>query len=165
MPWLFVPSHHDVAQDVFREAARALEHARLGRRQRELEDAIVAVTVVRALVGETATGRRGDLLDLPAEAGDGGLETLADRAKTLFVRGRGHEVHELVRSHLIRRVPFPGFAAGLGPGAKRRRGAGPRRSCPLYGSRGRAASSLCPRQRLGPRISGPTAPGTARPAT
>jgi hypothetical protein len=52
--FLFVPSHHDVAQDVFREADGPLELARLVRRQRELEDAIVAVTVVRDLVGETA---------------------------------------------------------------------------------------------------------------
>src|SRR5881396_2760041 len=148
MPCLLVPSHHDVAQDVFRETDGPLELARLGRRQRELEDAIVAVTVVRDLVGETAAGRRRDLLDLPTEAGDGGLETLAHRAKTLFVGGRGHEVHQLVRSHLIRRIPFPGLAADLWPGAKRRRGTGPRRSCPLYGSRGRAASSLCHRQGL-----------------
>src|SRR3982074_1471618 len=56
MPCLLVPSHHDVAQDVFGETDGPLELARLVRRQRELEDAVMAVTVVRDLVGQAPAG-------------------------------------------------------------------------------------------------------------
>src|SRR6266851_6941557 len=139
MPCLLVPSHHDVAQDVFGETDGPLELARLLRRERELEDAVVAVAVVRDLVGEAPAGRGRDLVDLAAEAGDGRLETFADRGKTLFVGGRGDEVHELVRSQ-DRQCPFHGFAAGLRPGAKRRRGLVPWRSRELYLSRAGEAS-------------------------
>src|SRR6266850_8323276 len=148
MPCLLVPSHHDVAQDVFRETDGPLELARLVRWQQELEDAVVAVAVVRDLVGQaTACGRRG-LVDLSAETGDGGLKALADRAEALFVGRWGHEVHELVGAHIFRPCPFPGFAAGTRPGAKRSRGTGPRRSRELYLRRTREAPCLCHRRRL-----------------
>jgi len=118
---LLVPSHHDVAQDVLREADGALELARLRGRQRELDDAVLAVAVVGDLVGETALRVGRGLLDLPAEAVDGLLEPPADRAKALLVGGGRAEIHELVRSHSLS-GPFHGLAAGLRPGAKRRRG-------------------------------------------
>src|SRR5438309_12063394 len=41
-----VPSHHEVAEDVFREPYGALELARLGRWQRKFDDTVLAVTVV-----------------------------------------------------------------------------------------------------------------------
>src|SRR6266849_681734 len=148
MPCLFVPSHHDVAQDVFGETDGPLELARLVRRQRELQNAVMAVTVVRDLVCEAPAGGRCDLVDLAAEAGDGGLQSLADRVEALFVRRWGDEVHELVGAHLYRHCPFLGFAAGPGPGAKRRRGTGPRRSRELYLSRTRGASRLLDRPGL-----------------
>src|SRR5512140_1497952 len=132
MPFLLVPSHHDVAQDVFREADRSLELPRLLWRQRELEDAIVAVTVVVDLVGETPARRGRDLFDLAAKRGDRRLETFAHGREALLVGRGGHEIHELVRSHRL--VPFHGFAAGSEPGAKRRRGTGPRRSLSVYGN-------------------------------
>src|SRR5437762_7008711 len=50
----FVPSHYEVAEDVFREPYRALELARLRRRKRELEDAVLALTVAGDFVGEPA---------------------------------------------------------------------------------------------------------------
>src|SRR5438552_1715231 len=131
-PLLFVPSHNDVAQDVLREADRALELARLLGRQRELEDPVVAVAVVGELVGEPTARRRGHFVDLAAKGGDGVLEPFAHSAEAFLVGGRGKEIHELVRAHSVRR-PFHGFAAGLWPGAKRRRGTSPRRSSTLYG--------------------------------
>src|SRR5437867_7904088 len=131
-PLLFVPSHNDVAQDVFRETDRALELARLLGRQRELEHPVVAVAVVRELVCEPTARRRGHFVDLAAEGGDGVLEAFAHSGEAFLVGGRGKQIHELVGPHSIRR-PFHGFAAGLWPGAKRRRGTGPRRSRTLYG--------------------------------
>src|SRR2546430_5965401 len=95
----FVPSHYEVAEDVFREPYRALELARLCRRQRKLDDTVLAVTVVGDLVGESALLVGDDLLDLAAEGGDGLLDALAHSAEALFVDGRRAEVHELVRSH------------------------------------------------------------------
>src|SRR5438876_6988689 len=92
-----VPSHYEVAEDVFREPYGALELARLCRRQRKLDDTVLAVTVVGDLVGEPAFLVGDDLLDLAAQVGDGLLDTLAHRAKTLFVDGGRAEIHELVR--------------------------------------------------------------------
>src|SRR2546427_2863920 len=126
---LLVPSHHEVAEDVFGEANGALELAGLRRRKRELDDAVLAVTVVRDLVREPALGVRNDLLDLAAEVGDGLLEAVAHRAETLLVDGGRAEVHELVWAHLVAGFPFPGLAARPWPGAKRRRGQRPRRAC------------------------------------
>ena len=51
-----VPSHYEVAEDVFREADSALELARLRRRQREFDHAVLAVAVVLDLVGEPPLG-------------------------------------------------------------------------------------------------------------
>src|SRR4029079_11661517 len=131
----FVPSHYEMAEDVFREPYGALELARLRRRQREFNDAVLAVTVVGDFVGEAALLVGYDLLDLAAKVGDGLLDTLAHRAKTLFVDGRRAEVHELVRSHRLT-VPSPGLAAGLWSGAKRRRVQRTRRYevGPVYGT-------------------------------
>src|SRR5687768_15570809 len=120
-PFLFVPSHNDVAQDVLRETDGALEFARLVRRQRKLEDAVVTVTVVLELVCEPAARRWGHLVDLAPEGRDRVLEPLAHSSQPLFVGGRGKEIHELVRPHSVR-CPFPGLAADLWPGAKRHRG-------------------------------------------
>src|SRR3989442_1258733 len=96
-----VPSHYEVAQDVFREPYGALELARLGRRQRKFDDAVLAVAVVGDLVGEPAFRDGNDLLHLAAEVGDGLLDTLAHRADALFVDGWWAEVHELVWSHSV----------------------------------------------------------------
>src|SRR5437879_298222 len=131
-PLLFVPSHNDVAQDVLREADRALELARLLGWQRKLEHAVMAITVVRELVCEPPSRGGSHLVDLAAEGRDGVLEPFAHSAKAFLVGGRGKEIHELVGAHSVRR-PFHGFAAGLWPGAKRRRGTYPRRSRTLYG--------------------------------
>src|SRR5438309_11285620 len=49
---LLVPSHHDVAQDVFCKADGALELTRLRGRERELEHAVMPVAMVVDLVGE-----------------------------------------------------------------------------------------------------------------
>ena len=95
----FVPSHYEVAEDVFREPYGALELARLRRRQREFDDAVLALTVVGDLVGEPSFCDRNDLVDLAAEIGDGLLDALAHRADALFVDGGRAEVHKLVRSH------------------------------------------------------------------
>src|SRR6266480_4010280 len=131
-PLLFVPSHNDVAQDVLREADRALELARLLGRQRELEHPVMAVAVVGELVCEPTARRRRHFVDLAAEGGDGVLEPFAHSAEAFLIGGRRKEIHELVGAHSVRR-PFHGFAAGLWPGAKRRRGTSPRRSWTLYG--------------------------------
>src|SRR5438093_11891060 len=128
-----VPSHYEVAEDVFGEPYGALELASLGRRQRKFDDAVLAITVVRDLVGEPALRVGNDLLDLAAEAGDGLLDALAHRAEALFVDGGRAEIHELVRSHLPT-VPFHGLAADLWSGAKRRRARMARRSGQVYGS-------------------------------
>src|SRR5687768_14718083 len=125
-PFLFVPSHNDVAQDLLRETDRALELARLVRRQRELEHAVMTITVVRELVCEPAARRWRHFVDLAPEGGDGVLEPLAHGSKPFFVGGRGKQIHELVGPHSVRR-PFPGLAADLWSGAKRRRGTYPRR--------------------------------------
>src|SRR6267143_319541 len=89
-----VPSHHEVAEDVFREPYGALELARLVRRQREFDDAVLAVTVVGDLVGEPTLLVGDDLVDLAAEGGDRLLDALAHGAEALFVDGRRAEVHE-----------------------------------------------------------------------
>src|SRR5882762_9954122 len=122
-----VPSHYQVAEDVFREPYGALELARLGRRQRKFDDTVLAVTVVSDLVGQPALLIGNDLLDLAAEIADRLLDALAHRAEALFVDSGRAEVHELVRSHSVI-VPFPGLAADLWPGAKRRRAQEARRS-------------------------------------
>src|SRR5688500_20301290 len=109
-PFLFVPSHNDVAQDVLRQTYGALELARLVRRQRELEHAVMTVTVVLELVCEPAARRWGHLVDLAPESRDRVLEPLAHRRKPVLVGGRGKEIHELVRSHAIR-CTYPGLAA------------------------------------------------------
>src|ERR1700687_3351739 len=140
-PLLFVPSHNDVAQDVLCEADRALEFARLLRRQRELEHTVVTITVVRELVCEPAARRRGHLIDLAAEGRDRVLEPLAHSVQPFLVGGRGKEIHHFVRAHSVG-IPFPGLAADLWPGAKRRHGTGPRRSRTLYGMRRPRASRL-----------------------
>src|SRR5207249_3872937 len=82
-PLLFVPSHNDVAQDVLREADRALELARLLGWQRELEHPVMAVTVVGELVGEPTARRRRHFVDLAAEGGDGVLEPFAHRHRVV----------------------------------------------------------------------------------
>src|SRR5437660_3715925 len=97
-PLLFVPSHNDVAQDVLREADRALELARLLGWQRELEYPVMAVTVAGQLVCEPPARRRGHLVDLPAEGGDGVLEPFAHSAEAFLVGGRGKEIHERVEA-------------------------------------------------------------------
>src|SRR6267378_4318052 len=129
-----VPSHYQVAEDVLRESYGALELARLGRRQRKFDDAVLAVTVVGALVSEPTLLVRNDLLDLAAEVGDGLLDPLAHRAEALFVDGGRAEIHELVRAHSLTVLPFHGLAADLWPGAKRRRAQEARRSRPVYGT-------------------------------
>src|SRR5207247_9988993 len=105
----------------------------------ELEHAVMAVAVVRELVCEPATCRRGHLVDLAAEGGDGVLEPFAHGAEAFLVGGRRKEIHELVGAHSVRR-PFHGFAAALCSGAKRRSGTIPRRSGTLYGMDRTAAS-------------------------
>src|SRR5213592_5145331 len=146
-PLLFVPSHNDVAQDVLREADRALELARLLGWQRELEHPVMSVTVVGELVGEPPARRGSHLVDLAAESRDRVLEPFAHSAEAFLVGGRGKEIHELVGAHSVRR-PFLGFAADLWPGAKRRRGTYPRRSRTLYGMDGTEASRWIVRRRL-----------------
>src|SRR5882672_2691005 len=131
-PFLFVPLHNDVAQDVLGEADRALELARLLRRQRELEHTVVAVTVVRELVREPAARRWGHLVDLAPESRDRVLEPFAHSRQPFLVGRRGKEIHELVWAHSVS-CPFPGLAADRWPGAKRRRDTYPRRSRTLYG--------------------------------
>src|SRR3977135_4165477 len=146
-PFLFVPSHNDVAQDLLGEPDRALEFARLFRRQRELEHTVVTITVVREFVCEPAAGWRSHLVDLPTERRDGVLEPLAHSVQPFLVGGRGKEIHHFVGAHSVR-FPFPGLAAGLWPGAKRRRGTRPRRSRALYGMRRPEASRLSVRPGL-----------------
>src|ERR1700716_1343445 len=146
-PFLFVPSHNDVAQDVLRETDRALEFARLLRRQRELEHTVMTITVVRELVCEPAACWRRYLVDLPTERRDRVLEPVADSIQPFLVGRRGKEIHHFVRAHSVR-FPFPGLAAGLWPGAKRRRGIRPRRSRTLYGMRRPEASRLSVRPGL-----------------
>src|SRR4030088_1801642 len=146
-PFLFVPSHNDVAQDVLREADRALELARLLWRQRELEHTVLAVPVARELVWEPTARRRGHLVDLPAERRDRVLEPLAHSVQPFLVGGRGKEIHHFVRAHSVA-FPFPGLAADLWPGAKRRRGTCPRRSRTLYGMSRLEASRLSVRHGL-----------------
>src|SRR2546423_1734686 len=136
----FVPSHYEVAEDVFREPYGALELARLRRRQSEFDDAVLAVAVVGDLVGEPALLIGYDLVDLAAEVGDGLLDALAHRAKALFVDGGRAEVHELVRSHSVTILPFHGLAADLWPGAKRRRARKTRQSRQVYGTEHQNAS-------------------------
>src|SRR2546428_2655960 len=135
-----VPSHHEVAEDVFREADGALELARLRRREREFDDAVLTVAVVRDLVGKAPLGDGQNLLDLPTEGSDGLLDALADRAEALLLDGRGTEIHELVWPHWAIDRPFLGFAADQWPGAKRRRGQVPRRMYVVYGRERRNAS-------------------------
>jgi hypothetical protein len=94
-----VPSHYEVAEDVFREPYGALELAGLIGRKRKFDNAVLTVTVVGDLVGEPAFCDRNDLLDLAAESGDGLLYALAHSADALFVDAGRAEVHELVRSH------------------------------------------------------------------
>ena len=65
-----VPSHYEVAEDVFREPYGSLELARLSGWKREFDDAVLAVTVVGDLVGEPAFRNGNDLLDLAAKIGD-----------------------------------------------------------------------------------------------
>src|SRR4026209_3006369 len=125
-PFLFVPSHNDVTQDLLRKTDGALELARLVRRKRELEHAVVAVPVVRELVCEPAACRWGHFVDLAAEGRDRVLEPVAHSRQPFLVGGGGEQGHGLVGPHSVRR-PFPGLAADLWPGAKRRRGTYPRR--------------------------------------
>src|SRR2546428_12157899 len=66
-----VPSHHEVAEDVFREADGALELARLRRRGREFDDAVLAGAVGRALGGKAPLGGGGKPLDLSPEGSEG----------------------------------------------------------------------------------------------
>src|SRR5438874_3812020 len=106
-----VPSHYEVAEDVFREPYGALELASLSRGERKFEDAVLAVPVVGDLVGEPALLVRNDLLDLAAEVGDRLLDPLAHRAQALFVDGRRTEIHELVWTHSLTVLPFHGLAA------------------------------------------------------
>src|SRR5688572_11194629 len=122
-PFLFVPSHNDVAQDLLRETDGALELARLVRRQRELEHAVMTVAVVLELVCEAAARRWGHFVDLAPEGRDRVLEPLAHSSQPLFVGGRGKQIHELVWPHSVRR-PFPGLAAGLWPGRSEERRVG-----------------------------------------
>src|SRR5438876_9747408 len=135
-----VPSHYEVAEDVFCEPYGALELARLRRRQRKLDDTVLTVTVVGDLVSEPALLVGYDLLDLAAQVGDGLLDPLAHRAKTLFVDGGRAEIHELVRSHSLTILPFHGLAADLWPGAKRRRTQKARRSRQVKGTEHQNAS-------------------------
>src|SRR5437867_6275016 len=135
-----VPSHYEVAEDVLRKSNGALELARLCRWQREFDDAVLAVTVVRDLVGEPALLVGNDFLDLAAEIGDGLLNPLAHRAEALFVDGGRTEVHELVGSHSLTVLPFHGLAADLWPGAKRRRAQKARPSASVYGTQQQNAS-------------------------
>src|SRR5437762_11929178 len=87
-----VPSHYEVAEDVFREANGALELARLRGGKRELDDPAPPVAVLRGLVREPPLRRRHDLLDLAAEVADGLLDPLADRTDPPFGARRGAEV-------------------------------------------------------------------------
>src|SRR2546428_9593708 len=135
-----VRSHYEVAEDVFREPYGALELACLCRGKRKLDDTVLAVTVVGDLVGEPALLVGYDLFDLAAQVGDGLLDALAHRAKTLFVDGGRAEIHELVRPHSVTILPFHGLAADLWPGAKRRRTQKARRSRPVYGTEQQNAS-------------------------
>src|SRR5579859_7075607 len=109
----FVATDDDVTQDVFGQLDRALELARLVRRKRVLEHAVLAVAVLADLVGEAPADRRRHLLDLATEGADGLLEPLAHGGEPLFV-GRGlDEVHELVWAHAVVPPSFPGSAADV----------------------------------------------------
>src|SRR5206468_12641066 len=92
-----VPSHHEVAEDIFREADGALELARLGWREREFDHAVLPVAVVRDLVRKAPLDEGYDLLHLPAEGRDGLLDSLAARAEALLVDGGGTEVQHVLR--------------------------------------------------------------------
>src|SRR5258708_37862695 len=83
----FVSTDDDVPQDVLGQLDRALEFARLLGRKRELEDAVLAVTVLADLVGEAPADRRSHLLDLAAERADGLLEPVAHGGPGAFARG------------------------------------------------------------------------------
>src|SRR5687768_4899399 len=107
----FVPTDDEVAEDVLGELDRALELARGGGRERELDHGVLALTVVRELVGETAPHRGRDLLDLAAESADRLLEAVAHRGQALFVGGGLDEVHELVWTHVFAPPPLHGIAA------------------------------------------------------
>src|SRR5205085_12399538 len=118
--------------------------------KRELEDAVLALTVAGDFVGEPAPLVGYDLIHLATEVGDGLLDPLAHRAKTLFVDGGRAEIHELVRSHSVTILPFLGLAADLWPGAKRRRTqkARPYGIREVYGTEQQNASSQGDRQGL-----------------
>src|ERR1700716_3680363 len=109
----FVATEDDVTQDVLGQLDRALELARLVRRKRVLEDAVLAVTVLADLVGEAPADRRRHLLDLAAERADGLLEPLAHGGQTRLVGGGLDEVHELVWTHAVVPPSFPGSAADV----------------------------------------------------
>src|SRR6266850_297919 len=107
----------------------------------------MTVTVVRELVCEPAARRWRYFVDLAPEGGDRVLEPVAHSGQPLFVGGRGKQIHELVWAHSVR-FPFPGLAADLWSGAKRRRGTSPRRSRTLYGMRQVEASRWSVRRGL-----------------
>src|SRR5258708_16020611 len=83
----FVSTDDDVPQDVLGQLDRALEFARLLGRKRELEDAVLAVTVLADLVGEAPADRRSPLLALAAPRNDRPLEPVAPSGPPRLVRG------------------------------------------------------------------------------
>src|SRR2546428_1715804 len=109
----FVATDDDVTQDVLGQLDRPLELARLLRRERVLEDAVLAVAVLADLVGEAPADRWRHLVDLATERADGLLEPVAHGSQALFVGGRLDEIHELVWAHAVVPPSFPGSAADV----------------------------------------------------
>src|SRR5256885_6525807 len=109
----FVATDDDVTEDALGQLDRALEFAGLAGRERILEHAVLAVTVLADLVGEAPADRRRHLVDLATERADGLLEPLAHGGQTLFVGGGLDEIHELVWTHAVVPPSFPGSAADV----------------------------------------------------
>src|SRR5438552_18145411 len=93
LPHSFVATDDDVTQDVLGQLDRALELARLLRRERVLEDAVLAVAVLADLVGEAPAERRRHLVDLATERAAGLQEPVAHGGRALFVGGRLEGAH------------------------------------------------------------------------
>src|SRR5437667_137100 len=98
-----VPSHHEVAEDIFREADGALELARLRWREREFDHAVLPVAVVRDLVRKAPLDEGYDARHPPAE--DDGQVTLecANRHRHTVQLPTDAAARERIRNWIARR--------------------------------------------------------------